>query len=359
MQATENSTAEESKDSADNLSQDGLVAMLMKGEQGEPEAEESPEVVESEEEEESEVAETEELESEEEETEEDAEAEDEDTEDEDDEEDDEPTDIDLLSLSPEQIKELAKKGKSRLLDRIGDLTAKYRQAEDELQRLRERQPTKEVPQDQNPFKDLASLEEIKSKHAELEQTLETTDALLEEYEDYGPDDVIEVGNQEFTKKQLRVANRNARNAITKFLPAQAEHLHKQQQYVEANKQYVAQAKKEVPEIQDEESEIGKTYKQLVESPNIAKLKEVAPELGVDVEYILAHAVRSMVGKPKPKVSKGAGKKLKVKPPASPVGAGSAKQGGGANNKVDALYQKFLSTGSERDFVAYETAKRSQ
>lgn len=353
MKATESSIAEEVKDSVDNLTEDQLTQRLIQGITGEPEAEAESE--EEETEEESEPTETEELESEEEEETEDTEEE---TDEEETEEDEEPTDIDLLSLTPEEIQELAKKGKSRLLARVGELTARAKAAETRLQELESNKATREIPQEQNPFNSLKSLDEIKAKHSELERTLETTDALLEEHEDYGPDDVIAVGDQEFTKKQLRQANRNARNAITKFLPAQAEHLHKQQQYVEANKHWVAQAKKEVPEIQDEESEIGKSYKQMVESPGIKRLKEVAPELGVDVEYLLAHAVRSIVGKPKPKVSKGAGKKMKVKPPASPVGAGAAAGGKGTGSKVNDLYNRFLQSGSESDFVAYQTAKLS-
>lgn len=357
MQATENSIAEEPKDSAENLSQDGLVAMLMQGKQEEAELEETEEEPEAEEETEDEVeAEGEESEGE-------AESEEESEDEEESEEESEEEESDdieqLLNMSPEQIKELAKKGKTRLLERIGELTAKYRDAEAKLQQIEQKQPAREIPQEQNPYKDLTSIEDIKAKHEEFERTLEHTDALLEEYEDYGPDDIIEVGNQEFTKKQIRLANRNARNALTKFLPAQAAHIHKQQQYVEANKHWVAQAKKEVPEIQDEDSEIGKAYKQFVESPGIAKLKETLPDLGVDVEYLIAHAVRSIVGKAKPKVSKGAGKKLKVKPPASPVGAGAARSGQGGSNKVDSLYQRFLSTGDPNDYVAYETAKQSK
>ena len=46
------------------------------------------------------------------------------------EEEPEESDIDLLNLSPEQIQELAKKGKSRLLQRIGELTAKTKTLEE-------------------------------------------------------------------------------------------------------------------------------------------------------------------------------------------------------------------------------------
>lgn len=357
MQATDNPIAEGDKDSVENLTQDGLMERLMKGPQEEPEAQ--AEEVEPEAEEEVEPEEvSEESEPAEEEAESDAEVEDYEEEAE-----EEPADIDLLSLSAEEIQELAKKGKSRLLSRIGELTARAKSAEDQLEELKASRPQREIPQEQNPFKDLVSFDDIKTKYEELEQTLEWTDTLLEEHEDYSNDDVIEVGNQEFTKRQLKQAQKNARDGINKFLPAQAQHLKRQEQVSNQAKLWADQARKEIPEIQDEESEIGKAYKGLVDSPNMQKLKDVlskhAPELGVDIEYILAHAVRSKVGEAKPKVQKGAGKKLKVSPPASPVGAGAARQGQANNSKVDALYKRFQETGSPDDLVAYQVAKATQ
>jgi len=360
MQATDNPIAEGDKASAENLTQDGLMERLMKGEQEEPQAEAPAEEAEVEEEPEAEES-TEEPEGELEETEAEEEAE---TEEESEEEEaEEESEIDLLSLSAEEIQELAKKGKSRLLSRIGELTARTKAAEEALEEIKASKPQKEITQDQNPFKDLESFDDIKTKYEELERTLEWTDELLEEHSDYGPDDIIEVGDQEFTKKQLRLANKNARKGINEFLPAQAQHLKKQEQVAEAKTYWQAQARKEVPEIQDEESELGKAYKSLVESPNISKLNELvakhAPELGVDIEYILAHAVNSKLGKPKPSVPKGAGKKLKVNPPASPVGAGAARQGKGDKSKVDAAYARFQETGSPDDLVAYQIAKATQ
>ena len=95
---------------------------------------------------------------------------------------------------------------------------------------------------------------------------------------------------------------------------------------------------------------------MVSSPGVAKFKEVAPEFAVDVGYIMAHALRSIKGQIKPKVPKGAGKKLKVKPPASPVGAGAARQGAKPSSPIEDLKANFERTGSEADFVAYQTAK---
>jgi len=200
----------------------------------------------------------------------------EETEEESEEEAEEESEIDLLSLTTEQIQSLAKKGKSRLLQRIGELTAQKKALEEKIQSQPQPQ-AKVVPQDENPFREVASFEALKGKYDELERTLETTDEILEEHEDYGPDDIIVVGDKEFSKKQIRKANRNAREALTKYIPAQQQHLIKVAQYEEMSKQYSEAAKSEVPEIQDEESEIGKSYKALVSDPLIDRIKAQVPK----------------------------------------------------------------------------------
>jgi len=264
--------------------------------------------------------------------------------------------IDLLNLEPEQLQALAKKAKSRLLERVGELTAKNKA----LQALADeagakQQSVKAIPTEQNPFGQLKTAEEIKAKYEGFEATLETTDRLLEEYDDYSNDDIIEVGNQQFTKKQIKLANRNARDAIAKYLPAQAAHLQTLENYKVATQQWQDMAKQEVPEISDEKTEVGKAFSQLVNDPLVIKLKEQMPELGVQIEYLLAHAARSKFGSAK-KVIQGAGTKLKVKPPASPVGAGASRQGQGQTSKYAEAMKRFEASGSSEDWVAAQKYK---
>lgn len=342
MKANQDSTAGEDNSSvSDNLSSDALIRQLTEGNIQEVEADTETEEV-SEEEPEQEFEETSELEEAEEATE--------------DEEEAEATDeIDLLNLEPEQIQALAKKGKSRLLERIGELTAQKKALQAQLEQNGSKPQVKVIPKEQNPFGELNTVEEISAKYEAFEGTLETTDRLLEEYEDYSNDDIIEVGNQQFTKKQIKLANRNARDAIAKYLPAQAAHLQKLESYKTANHQWQEAAKAEVPEINDEESEIGKAYSQLVNDPLVKQLKESQPELGVQIEYILAHAARSKFGTAK-KVMQGAGQKLKVKPPASPVGAGASRQGQGQTSKYAEAMKRFEQSGSAEDWIAAQKYK---
>ena len=205
---------------------------------------------------------------------------------------------------------------------------------------------------------LDTAEKLKAKYTELEETLETTDQLLEEHEDYGPDDFIVVGDKEFTKKQLRQANRNAREAINKLIPAQAQHLARQEQYRQLEKQYSEAAKKEVPAILDENSEVGKQFRNLIEDPLVGKLKKSVPELGFQIEYILAHAARSLYGKGSVNLPSGAGEKLKTNPSASPVSSSMQKSENPAKAKQQDAYKRFEASGSIEDLIAARTSRFS-
>lgn len=348
MKVSNPSIAGDAKPSGENLSLQDIVSLRLGGE----ESEESTQEAESEEEAAEENTENELQEGA---TESEESAEESEEEESQEEEEESSADIDLLNLTPDQIKELAKKGKSRLLERIGELTAKNKALEEKARSFEEKQGTKEIPQDQNPFSGITSQEGLQAKYKEIEATLESTDLILEEHEDYGPDDYIVVGDKEFTKKQIRKANRNAREALTKFLPAQSQHLAKMAQIESLAQQYQVAAAKEVPEIQDEESEIGKSYKQVMSDPLIARVKKEIPELGMQVEYLVAHAMRSILGG-KAKIVAGAGTKLKVKPPSSPVGAGAAKSGNSPKGKTKEAYSRFEQSGSVDDWIAARIAQ---
>ncbi len=328
----------EAIESVSNMSFEELVAQRTARHNPEPESEEQPEEEVTEVEEEEIPADAEETETEEE---------------ADEEEEEQESEIDLLSLTTEQIQSLAKKGKSRLLQRIGELTAQKKALEEKIQS----QPAvKEVPQDENPFREISSFDDLKAKYQELEKTLETTDELLEEYEDYRPDDIILVGDREFTKQQIRKANRNSRDALTKYLPAQQAHLQQIAQLEQLKGQYVAAAQEEVPDINDETTAVGKQFKDLMSDPLIEKLRKQVPEIGYQIEYILAHAANSINGGTRIKKQPAVGNRLKVSPSSSPFGAGAAKSSTSSKSKVADAYTRFEKSGSPEEWVAARIAK---
>jgi hypothetical protein len=274
--------------------------------------------------------------------------------------DDAESEIDLLSLTPEQIQELAKKGKSRLLHRIGELTAQKRALEAKLQETQETNPVPQVPEAENPFRALKSVDEIQAKWTELEGTVEVTDRLLEDHEDYGPDDIIEVDGKEFTKRQIRQANRNARQALIKYLPAQAQTLKQRERLTVMEQEYEKAIPLEIPEVQDEEGEVSKVFKSLKEDPLIARLRKEIPELAPQINYILAHASNSIIAsKKKPKLNvKATGFTGKAKVPAVPGGAVAGRSAIAPKKKESEAYQRFQQTGSVEDWIAARAAKLS-
>jgi len=291
---------------------------------------------------------------------EDVEESDEESEEENEEETEGQNEIDLLDLTTEQIQELAKKGKSRLLQRIGELTAQKKALEEKLTAQPQVAESKrEIPQNDIPesIRSLKTFEEIKSKFEEYEAVIEATDDLLRQYRKYDDDDIIEYQGQELTKLQIENANINSRKALTKYLPAQQQHLGKIAQYDQLNKQYVAAIEQEVPEINDSESEIGKNYANFIADPLIERVRKEIPEIGIQIEYILGHAVRSIfAGKKLKSTTPVMGSKLKASPPSNPVGSGAAKSSVKPTQKVKDAYQRFESSGRPEDWIAARISK---
>jgi len=269
----------------------------------------------------------------------------------------EEAELDLLNLSTEQIQELAKKGKSRLLQRVGELTAQKRLLEERLQQQAAAKPTKEIPQTENPFRGINEVEQLLAKHTELEQVLDDTDVILEEHEDYGPDDIITVGDREFTKREIRKANRNAREAITKYIPAQEKQIAKIQQLAQMEEHYTAAAKSEVPDILDDKSEVGTRFNAMMQDPIVQQVRNQIPELGAQLEYLLAHAANSIFGKGKPRINASAvGSKLKINPSSTPMGAGAARSGSVKPKRAADAYNKFEKSHSVDDWISARIAK---
>lgn len=278
--------------------------------------------------------------------------------DESEEEGEEEQEIDLLSLNPAQIQELAKKSRSRLLHRVGELTAQKKALEEKLNSQAEAKPLPSIPQESNPFRDIDTVEGLKAKYEELEKVAEETDTILEEHEDYGAEDIIVVGDKEFTKKEIRRANKNAREAMAKYLPAQSAELARREQRKVMEQQYTALIPQEVPELADEESELSKQYKALLSDPLVEQVNKHVPDLGPQLPYILAHAIRSIHRSQKSKaVVKAAGTASKAKVPGTPFGAGAAKSGvKTAKKSADQAYQRFQSSTSVEDWVAARVAR---
>ena len=273
----------------------------------------------------------------------------------------EEPDIDLLSLSPEQLQELARKSKSRLLHRIGELTAKNKALEESVQNVqRDTKPLLEGERIPEPIAKLESVDQLTEEYSRMQKVVEETDRILEEYEDYGVDDVIVLDDREFTKRQIRQANRNARDSMTKWLPARNAELVRVGQRQLAEKQFTERLEKEIPEIVNEESELAVQYKALLGDPLIDQVKKHVPDLAPQLPYILGHALKSILRTQKVQTNRQAtGKTAQAKVPSSPFGAATGKSAlSGKKRAIESAKQQLNKSHSVEDWIAARVAMKS-
>ena len=292
---------------------------------------------------------------------------------------DESKDKDVLSqvnldeLSDSDIAELATKGKSGLLKRVAELTAKRKLAEEKLaQREQELaqimgQKTPAVDSEIELPKEIASLskpEEIQAKFKQAEEVIDWAEAVLDSAEGMMPGDVVAtIDGKDYTKAQVKEYMRDARKVKDKYLPAQARELQSRMQRETLRSTLEQQARKELDWFDGEDNEVRKNYQAMLNDPRLAKLEKAAPELAPQLPYILAHAANSMFGRKSIPLEAPAQTKAspKITPPASPNS--SAAQSDRAEDKternVKEISKRLMESGRPDDFIALRTAQLSK
>jgi hypothetical protein len=272
----------------------------------------------------------------------------------------ESEELDLLNLTTEQIQELAKKGKSRLLHRVGELTAQKKALEEQLKSQLEAQPQYDpVPSEENPFREITTVDELKAQVKEMEKVAKDTDHILDEHEDYGLDDIIVIGDREFTKREIKKANRNARESLVKYLPAQQAELVKREQRVALEAHLGSLIPQEIPEFADEESSLVKQFNAMMADPLVAQVKQRVPDIAPQLAYLLAHAAKSMQRSAKTVNRAKTTEQSRSKVSGTPFGVGAAKSSPrSAKKAADQQYQKFQKSHSENDWIAARVARLS-
>lgn len=270
--------------------------------------------------------------------------------------------VDLLTLSPEELQALAKKSKSRLLHRIGELTAKNKALEEAANSSqREARPLREGEQLPTHIQKLDSVDDLRSEYQKAQQVVEETDAILEEYEDYGSEDIITFEDgREYTKKDIRRANRAARDSMTKWLPARQQELALVEQRSAAERVFSDRLVAEIPEINDEESDFTKQHKQLMSDPLIEQVKKHVPDLAPQLPYLIGHALKNILRTQKLSQTKTAtGTTAKAKVPSSPFGAASGRTTVGKKRVVEQAKQTLNKAHSVEDWIAARVALKSK
>lgn len=272
---------------------------------------------------------------------------------------------DVEDLTDEEIAELAQKGKSGLLKRIAELTAKRKLAEEKAAALeaavqQARQQPQEPKVENNPYAAVTDPEELQKKKQEVDQSIEWAEDVLFRAEDLAADDVaITVDGKEYTKAFVRDYLRNARKARDKYLPAQERELVGREQRAQLETSFKQQARKELSWLEGEDNDTRKHFEAMVSDPRLKKLKESVPEIAPQIEYIIAHAANSMYGRrviepDKPKAPA-------ISPPSNPstTAAGPERTESRTEKTVKDIESRFKQTGSASDFIALRTAQISK
>lgn len=335
-----------------SLSEDAFAAFLAGGVQDQEESPEDAEETESETEETEEVEETDE---------------------ESEEEDEEPEATEGLTadsilkqlegLDPEEIKALGKKLGSKAISRFGELTYRAKAAEEEALRIKsQQQPAPEVePVTSRFLEGVETTDQLAAKVKELKTLGKDIERILDDHEDYGSEDPIQVGEQTFTKKRLKALRKEVTEALMEAVPSKQAQFAKEAEIASLTEKSEANARAQVPELEDQDSEVAKNFKLLTESPVFQKIAQLVPDARPVLPMLAAHAVRSIYGiKAKaPAKLPTNGTTLKAKPPASPApvaAAPQAKAGSGKKREAEKAAADFESSGSVDSFARYLEAR---
>jgi len=273
-------------------------------------------------------------------------------------EDDVLSQIELDDMSDEELRELSDKLGSRAVARFGELTAKRKAAEAELERLRSEMSSKlepKVKESENPYRDVDSMEKLQNVQEEVEQVIEWAEDLIFNSDGYSADDPItEIDGKEVTKSEVRKHLQAARKAEKKYIPAQIKTIQRRQSAAELKVSLQEQANEELSWMKDD-NEVSQKYKQMLEDPRLSNIDGLDPEVAAQMPYLLAHAANSMYGRkvlaePAKTATKAKPSRL-VPPSGTPGSAKSDKKVSNALKTIKAASDQFKSSGNARDFAA--------
>lgn len=273
---------------------------------------------------------------------------------------------DVEDLTDEEIAELAQKGKSGLLKRIAELTAKRKLAEEKAASLEAaiQQAQRQIPEtkvENNPYESIDSEEALLKEKAEVDSFVEFAEDVLFRSEDLGADDVAyEADGKQYSKAAVREMLRNARRRQTKFIPAQYKELQERSKRAAMEENFKKLAKQELPWLEGDDNDTRKRFEAMVNDPRLKRMKESVPEIAPQIEYLVAHAANSIYGRKlidmdsKPKSPS-------INPPSTPstVAAAPERTESRADKSIKDIESRFKQTGNPSDFIALRAAQISK
>jgi hypothetical protein len=265
----------------------------------------------------------------------------------------------LDNLSEDEIKELSEKLGSRAVSRFGELTAKRKQAEERLIELESKLSENELKNttkvENNPYTDLKTIDELKSKAQEVNNIIEWAEDILFNSDGLAAEDqVTEIEGKSITKKEVRTTLQNARKTRDKFLPDQLRNVHKIENAAMMKESFAEQAENELPWMKGEDNDTRRKYEAMIKDPRFVEMEQlVDPEVASQLNYIIAHAANSLYAR-KPISEKSNTSRLD--PPSNATSSAGTPEKT-ATKSVKALKeisQRFKSSGSKNDFINLRT-----
>ncbi len=272
---------------------------------------------------------------------------------------------DIDELTDEEIAELAQKGKSGLLKRIAELTAKRKLAEEKAAALEAavQQAKQQLPEpkvENNPYANVTTVDDLQGKLKEVNEVVEWAEDILFRSEDMAASDIVAtVDGKEYTKADIRESLRKARRAKDRFIPAQFQELQARNERSNLETAFKQQARKELGWLEGEDNDVRKRYEAMVADPRLKKLKDSVPEIAPQIEYLIAHAANSMYGRREIPMEKSKGPTLN--PPSNPSTTAAAPEKAEARmeKSIKDVESRFRQTGKGSDFIALRAAQISK
>lgn len=270
--------------------------------------------------------------------------------------------IELDDMTEEELRELSDKLGSRAVARFGELTAKRKAAEAELEKIKTEmssQVAPEVKDSENPYRELSSVEELQNVASEVEQVIEWAEDLIFDSDGYSADDVItEVEGKELTKADVRKHLQKARKAEKKFIPAQLKKIQRIENAEKSKTSLQEKAEKEFSWMK-EEGDIKEKYEGMLNDSRLQGLDKFDPEVAAQLPYLLAHAANSMYGRKLVKEGTPS-RSARLNPPSgTPGSAKSERQAPATLKNLQNASNQFKKNGSKNDFIRMRTLQLSQ
>lgn len=197
----------------------------------------------------------------------------------------------IETLPPEQLAELAKKMGSGSGKRIGELTGQIRELKNQIE-----------AKDKALKEGLEALIPPSNNFANVDtedKLTETSQKIREEIKFYqrwlaGDDDYYQSNGQEYSRSDIVKYVESLQDQYDD-VPKQKEYIRSLEKSRKEADELQKKADKEFSWITDESSKAYSLYDELVSSPDMAVIENIAPSLGAKLKYHLLHTANSMAG----------------------------------------------------------------